>query len=437
MPQPQPPSPRHRAVVLGGGIGGLAAAAALTLAGRQVTVLERAPSLKPVGAAISLSPNALRALDVLGVGDRIRDLAAWQGDGGLRAPSGRWISRTDAAAVAERFGGPLVLLHRATLIDTLAALLPPGAVRTDTPARLTDPGDVRRPARVSTPDGELEADLVVAADGIHSATRRTLFPDHPGPVYSGFTTWRLVIPVPGVAFASHETWGVGRIWGTHPLKDGRVYAYAAALTSPGGHVADERAELLRRFGHWHDPIPAVLAAARPEDVLRHDVHHFAEPLPALHRGRVALLGDAAHPMPPTLGQGANQAVEDAVVLALPHSRLRSSGGTPIADDLAAYTAARLPRTTAVTRRAVRVARVNMMGNRAGAAVRDAVIAAVSRARPGLLLRGFDGIADWRPEQPPYAAGRTAVTDMTGRAGATGVPDATGVTGADGTTGENT
>jgi 2-polyprenyl-6-methoxyphenol hydroxylase-like FAD-dependent oxidoreductase len=142
-------------------------------------------------------------------------------------------------------------------------------------------------------------------------------------------------------------------------------------------------------------------------------------------------------MPPTLGQGGNQAVEDAVVLALPHSRLRSSGGTPIADDLAAYTAARLPRTTAVTRRAVRVARVNMMGNRAGAAVRDAVIAAVSRARPGLLLRGFDGIADWRPEQPPYAAVRTAVTDMTGRAGATGVPDVTGVTGAGGTTGENT
>ncbi|MFS4104247.1 FAD-dependent monooxygenase [Streptomyces sp. PD-S100-1] len=388
-------SPSSSAVVIGGGIGGLAAAAALHLAGRPVTVLERAPSLTPVGAAISLSPNALRALDVLGVGDRVRDLAAWQGDGGLRAPGGRWISRTDAAAAAERFGGPLVLLHRAVLIDTLAGLLPPGTVRTTAEARLADPGDERRPARVSTPDGDLEAALVVGADGVRSTTRHTLFPAHPGAVYAGFTTWRVVIPVPGVRFASHETWGRGRLWGTHPLKDGRVYAYAAAMTPAGQHAADdERAELLRRFGHWHSPVPEVLAAARPEDVLRHDVHHIAEPLPAYHRGRVALLGDAAHAMAPTLGQGGNQAVEDAVVLA--HH----------ADDLAAYTAARLPRTTAVARRAARVARVNMTGNRAGIVLRDTLIATASRLRPGLLLRGFDGIADWRPPQPPYAAVRT-------------------------------
>ncbi|CAM5244215.1 FAD-dependent monooxygenase [Streptomyces aurantiogriseus] len=382
---------RH-AVVIGGGIGGLTAAAALHQSGWQVTVLERARSLEPVGAAISLAPNALRALDVIGLGDEIRDLAAWQGDGGLRTPGGRWLSRARAAAAAERFGGPLVLLHRATLIDSLAAQLPPGAVRTAAAATLADPGDARRPARVRTPDGELEADLVVAADGIHSAVRRTLFPGHPGAVYSGFTTWRVVIPVPGVEFASHETWGRGRIWGTHPLKDGRVYAYAAAMTPAGERAPDdEKAELLRRFGDWHDPIPAVLAAARPEDVLRHDVHHLAEPLPAFHRGRVALLGDAAHAMPPTLGQGGNQAIEDAIVLA--HH----------CDDLAAHTAARLPRTTAIARQAVRIARLNMTSNRALMAVRNTAIAALSQAGPALFLRGFDGIADWRPPQPAYAA----------------------------------
>jgi 2-polyprenyl-6-methoxyphenol hydroxylase-like FAD-dependent oxidoreductase len=394
------------AVVIGGGIGGLTAAAALHQRGWQVTVLERARSLEPVGAAISLAPNSLRALDVIGLGDEIRDLAAWHGDGGLRTPGGRWLSRSRADAAAQRFGGPLVLLHRATLIDSLAAQLPPGAVRTAAAATLADPGDAHRPARVSTPDGELEADLVVAADGIHSAARRALFPDHPGPGYSGFTTWRVVIPVPGVEFASHETWGRGRIWGTHPLKDGRVYAYAAAMTPAGAHAPDdERAELLRLFGDWHDPIPAVLAAARPEDVLRHDVHHITEPLPAYHRGRVALLGDAAHAMPPTLGQGGNQAIEDAIVLALLHSRLRSSGGTPICDDLAAYTAARLPRTTAIARQAVRVARLNMMSNRALMAVRNTAVAALSKAGPALVLRSFDGIADWRPPvgAPPARA----------------------------------
>ncbi|GHE09334.1 FAD-dependent monooxygenase [Streptomyces alanosinicus] len=378
-----------RALVIGGGIGGLAAAAALHRRAWDVTVLERAPSLEPAGAAISLAPNALRALDVLGIGEEIRDLAAWQGDGGLRTPGGRWLSRSSAEAAAARFGGPLVLLARATLVDRLAALLPPGAVRTAAAATLADPGDSRRPARVRTGAQEREADLVVAADGINSHVRTALFPLHPGAVYAGFTTWRVLIQVPGARFASHETWGRGRIWGTHPLKDGRVYAYAAAV-APAGERApdDEKAELLRRFGDWHEPVPAVLAAIRPEDVLRHDVHHLATPLPAHHLGRVALLGDAAHAMPPTLGQGGNQAVEDAVVLA--HH----------ADDLAAYSAARLPRTTAVARQAVRVARLTMARTPAVVAVRDTAIAALSTLGPALFLRGFDGIADWRP---PYAA----------------------------------
>ncbi|MFD8009451.1 FAD-dependent monooxygenase [Streptomyces sp. NPDC058955] len=395
---------QHRAVVLGAGIGGLTAAVALHRRGWTVTVLERAADLAPVGAGIGLAPNALRALDVIGLGDRVRALAAWQGDGGMRSPDGRWLARTDARAAAARFGDPLVLLHRATLVELLASALPDGTVRTGAPATLDHPGDARTPARVTTPDGTLEAELVVAADGIRSAARAALFPAHPGPRYSGSTTWRLVVPAPARPFAPHETWGAGRLWGTQPLKDGRIYAYAMAAAPAGAHAPDgELAELLRLFGDWHHPVPEILAAADPDKILRHDVHHLTDPLPAYHQGRTALLGDAAHAMMPSLGQGGNQAVEDAVVLAH-HAR------TPDAFEpdraLAAYTADRLPRTTALVRKAARTGALTLVSARPAVALRDTLVRTVSRFGPGFVLRGFDGIADWRP---PLAADPSRVS----------------------------
>ncbi|MFF3557550.1 FAD-dependent monooxygenase [Streptomyces tsukubensis] len=415
---------RQRAVVIGGGIGGLTAAVALHRDGWQVTVLERAPSLDPVGAGIALAPNAQRALDTVGLGDEIRSLAAWQGDGGLRNPGGRWLTRMNSEALAARFGGPVVLLHRATLIERLLSRLPDGTVRTGSPARLVDPGVAGgRPARVAVPyDGtgpaaatgpagpesaagpetgpetEIEAELVVGADGIHSAVRRVLFPDHPGPRYSGLTTWRIVVPgACGVdGFQPHETWGAGRIWGSHLLKDGRVYAYAAAVAPEGERADDERAELLRRYGDWHDPIPRLIAAAAPDGVLRHDVHHMTDPLPAFHRGRTVLVGDAAHAMAPSLGQGGNQAVEDAVVLA------HHCAGADLGAGLAAYTADRLPRTSRIVRRAARVFRLHSLHSRPAVALRDGLMALTALLGPGAAVRAFDGIADWRPPHRTYA-----------------------------------
>ncbi|MET9802906.1 FAD-dependent monooxygenase [Streptomyces sp. NPDC006368] len=384
-----------RAVVIGSGIGGLTAAVALHQRGWHVTVLERAASLRPVGAGIGLAPNALRALDVIGLGDEVRALAVWQGDGGMRTPGGRWLARTNARAAADRFGGPLVAVHRATLIDTLAARLPDAAIRTATPASLADPGapDGSR-AVVTTPGGALEADLVIGADGIDSAVRGALFPAHPEPAYTGLTAWRLLIPAPERPFHPHETWGRGALWGTQPLKDGRVYAYAAAVVPAGGTAPEgEKAELLRRFGTWHHPVPAILAAADDGRVLRHDIRHLATPLPAFHRGRTALLGDAAHAMAPTLGQGGNQAIEDGIVLA--H---HLAPGSDIAAGLAAYSADRVPRTTAIVRKAARIVRLQTWTSPPAVAVRHTLMALAGLAGPGIALRTFDGIADWHPPQ---------------------------------------
>jgi 2-polyprenyl-6-methoxyphenol hydroxylase-like FAD-dependent oxidoreductase len=382
--------------VIGAGIGGLAAAAGLCAAGWDVTACERATSLEPVGAGLALAPNGLRALDTIGAGDAPRALAVPQ-EVGIRRSDGRWLTRsTTGRMIADRFGDPVILLPRAALIDALAAHVPDGVLSLGTEATVVERGG-NAAARVATTAGELNADLVVAADGIGSAVRAQLFPGHPGPRYSGFTTWRLLTgPVTGPVPMA-ESWGRGAVFGVMPLADGRVYCYAAAPAGPGAHAGDELAELVRRFGSWHAPIPGLLAASRPQDVLRHDVAELAAPLPSFHGGRVALLGDAAHPMTPNLGQGACQALEDAAVI----GRL-AAGTAPdeVAAMLARYSAARLPRTTDVVRWSRRAAIMTTWTSPFAVAFRNTATELAGRLAPRAALRGLAAVYDW---QPPRAA----------------------------------
>ena len=366
------------AVVVGSGIGGLAAAVALSRAGWEVRILERASHQPVAGAALSLWPNAIRALRALGLADRVLAAAAPAGRGGVRRPDGRWIARSDLGqAIARRFGDPLVLVPRRDLVDALVAALPAGA----------------REFGVEVSHLPVEADLVVAADGAHSRSRRTLFPAHPGLTYAGYTSWRFLAAAPPGGIEPAETWGPdGMRFATVPLAGDRLYCYATATAPPGERAdGDERAELLRRFGDWHSPIPSVLASIRPVDVVRTDVVHLAERLPALHAGNVALLGDAAHAMTPDLGQGACQALEDAVTLAA----CLADGTAPnlvTTQGLARYTALRLPRTSAIVARS----------RRAGSLYEGPPQLARAAARvinllpAGLLARGMAGTLDWRP-----------------------------------------
>jgi 2-polyprenyl-6-methoxyphenol hydroxylase-like FAD-dependent oxidoreductase len=194
-----------------------------------------------------------------------------------------------------------------------------------------------------------------------------------------------------------ESWGRGTVFGVMPLSDGRVYCYAAAPADPGARADDELAELVRLFGSWHEPIPGLLALARPQGVLRHDVAELAAPLPSFHRGRVALLGDAAHPMTPNLGQGACQALEDAAVI----SRL-AAGTEPeaVARMLDRYTADRLPRTTDVVRWSRRAATMTTWASPPAVAFRDTVVRLTGKLAPGAALRSLTPIYGW---QPPAAA----------------------------------
>lgn len=332
----------NTAVVVGGGIGGLAAAIGLHRIGWDVTVLERSSLLEDAGAGISLAANGLRALDELGVGRAVRDASRAQYSGGTRTPRGGWLARMDGSALEKAVGTPIMGIPRSTLHRLLREALPAGALAIGSEAATVEqagPGTVH----VGYGTTVLEADLVVAADGIGSTVRGQLFPDHPGPVHSGSTVLRAITERAVDLRSDFElTWGRGAEFGHIALLDGKAEWHAVLSLPAGTRFADPLTELRRRFHTWHDPIPALLDATRPESVLHHDVNELRTPLPSYVVGRIALLGDAAHAMTPNLGQGACQALEDAVILA---AALDAESTVEAA--LARYDAERRPRSQAV------------------------------------------------------------------------------------------
>lgn len=388
---------RPRAVIIGAGIGGLAAAAGLHNVGWDVTVCERADALEPIGAGLAVAPNGLRALDTFGAGAAVRGLAVSQ-ELGIRRRDGRWIMRSSSQAVAARFGDPVVLVTRAALVETVRSRVPADALRLSTEVLAVSPGEESGPSRVTTSVGDLDAELVVAADGIRSLVRETAFPGQGDLRYAGFTTWRMLTdPVGGTQRAATvpmaESWGPGSIFGVMPLSDGRVYCYGAARAAAGGRADDEHAELVRRFGDWHDPIPRLLASVPADRVLRHDVGELATPLPAFHQGRIALIGDAAHPMAPNLGQGGSQALEDAAVLA---HLMTGADADAVPHLLAEYTSLRRPRADAIVRRSRQVARIGLLAARPAVAARDAAVLVVAKLMPSAGMRGLGPVYDWHP-----------------------------------------
>jgi 2-polyprenyl-6-methoxyphenol hydroxylase-like FAD-dependent oxidoreductase len=368
------------AIVVGGGIGGLGAAAGLHRVGWTVTVLEQAKEFGDVGAGISLWPNALRCLDELGVdlGDRL----ATQAEGGFRDRRGRRVTRYDTAAFERVHGRPLGAIHRRDLIAALRDAVPAGSLRTG--AEVTE---VTEDGRVRFTGGELQADLVVAADGIRSPIRHALFPDHPEPVYSGSTAFRGVTKLPGTRLST--SFDRGTEVGVLPLTGDDVYWWVAYVTEPGGGPID----LETAFGDWHDPIPALLGATPPETVLHHDLYHLGTPLETYAKGRIALLGDAAHAMPPFLGQGGCQALEDAVVLA--HA---VSTEDTVEAALRSYDERRRPRSQRVARESVRMGKLGpQLTNPVAVELRTALLRALPAQATARVGKNITG---WRPPRLP-------------------------------------
>ncbi|MGO1165999.1 MAG: FAD-dependent monooxygenase [Janibacter sp.] len=339
-----------RIAIIGGGIGGLTLALALRREGLDAVVHERTSAFGRVGADINLTPNAVRALDPLGVGDVLRrDAARPRYRISRDGYTGEETSRLPMSDTAEEeYGAPQLTIHRADLMTALEAAVGDEAVRLGHALESCDPSGDAVSLRFADGTTE-EADVVVGADGIHSAVRRSILgeehPDFTGTVaYRGVVPTERVADLPGIDCFT-KFWGKDRYTQivTFPLTRGEeTFVFATehreswseeSWTTPG-RIEDLRAA----YSDFHEDARALLDAC---DEVLISALYVREPLTTWGAGGATLLGDAAHPMMPFMAQGAGQAIEDAVVLA----RSLAEHGAP--KGLRAYEALRTERTAQI------------------------------------------------------------------------------------------
>ncbi|MFI0481410.1 FAD-dependent monooxygenase [Actinomadura sp. 9N215] len=387
--------------IVGGGIGGLAAAAFLRRAGLRGTVYEQAPALKEVGAGLVVAPNAARLLRRLGVLGRLRRSAVrldvgWEF---RRWQDGTVLSAEDLATACERlYGEHTYTVHRAELLDVLKTAVPEDAIRLGKRCTALELRDGRPSLRFD--DGErAEADIVIGADGVHSVVRGAVTEPRPA-AYSGLCAFRALVPgdrAPSFALRRAQTlWiGPGRHLVHYPVSGGRAVNLVAFAPAGDDSVESWTAratveEFLLEFDGW-DPrlVDLVRAAETPGRWALLD----RAPLPRWSRGPVTLLGDAAHPMFPFFAQGAAQAIEDAAVLA----RCLAEDVADPARALRRYESLRLPRTSRLQAVSHARADVNHLPDGPGQRARDRSFAGTDPLVGNAWIYEYDPDAAMAPE----------------------------------------
>lgn len=349
-----------RVAIIGAGIGGLTAAAALRANDIDVIVYEKAHELREVGAGVVIANNGLRALDEVGLGDRARAVGTqirrtlwhtWQGESVPVPPA--WPAVSPDRPVTS------LPVHRGELQHALLGALPAGTVQLGRPCQ--DIVETADEVRIIFADGSEErADVAVGADGIHSAVQRVVA-DPVELSSDGIMAYRGLIPVERldgvIDLNSMQMWlGPGRSFLIYPVSRGRLLNVVAftpsnldaeeSWTAPG-----DVAELSAEFAGWDQPVQQVAGAMT--ETFRWGLYD-RKPLNRWTTDRIALLGDAAHPMTPHLGQGANMSIEDAVVLA---TVLAGASATEVPRRLSLYESLRRDRTSRVQRNARQSGRV--------------------------------------------------------------------------------
>jgi 2-polyprenyl-6-methoxyphenol hydroxylase-like FAD-dependent oxidoreductase len=368
----------ERAIITGGGIGGLCAAIGLHQTGIETVVYEQADKVSAVGAGLTLWANAIKALRKLGLADPVIDAGSKIERAEIRTASGRTLSRTRTGELEQLFGEPTIAIHRADLHDILQSALPACAVRLGEKCAGFEETDERVIARFAGGHSD-QADLLVGADGIQSVIREQLFPEIKLR-YAGYTAWRGVVATKDESALglTSESWGRASRFGILRIDKERVYWFATANTPAGirESAIERKGHLLQLFKGWHHPVELLLESTPADDILNNDIYDLP-PMKKWGKGRVILLGDAAHPTTPNLGQGACMAIESSVVLAR-----NISQGSNSADSLNRYELERMPRTRWITEQSWRIGRMGQLENPIACALRDFM----TRVTPPKLVR---------------------------------------------------
>jgi 2-polyprenyl-6-methoxyphenol hydroxylase-like FAD-dependent oxidoreductase len=359
-----------KAIIIGGGIGGLCAAIGLNRVGVRSAIFEQADQLREVGAGLTLWINATRALERLGATGDLLECGSAVARFEERSWRGDVLSVLPLARLGMKLGAPVsTCVHRGEFLKQLARQIDPKNIHCYARCTGFEGDDIGVTVRFA--DGREErGDVLVGADGLHSVVRARLHGESK-PRYAGYTCWR------GLARFEHkglpsdaafEAMGPGKRFAAHHCGKGRVFWYGTKNTpegmadAPGGR----KAEAQECFRDWFSPIPELIEATPPDGILRNDIVDRM-PIRSWGKGRVTLLGDAAHPTTPNLGQGACQAIEDAVTLA--HCLGQGDNAPSL---LRSYESRRIPRTTMITNQSLRVGIFGQFENPLACALRDTV-----------------------------------------------------------------
>jgi len=360
-------------LIAGAGIGGLALGLALQRAGIKYEIFERASSLREAGAGILVQAGAMRALRHIGLESEVASLGVELERGTGRNVAGNLLSTTGF----DDLGAPTVAIHRGRLHSAILGAIENEHVHLGRSIQSFVQDEHGVHALFEDGSRSSVGELLVGADGLHSAVRKQLLGDAPTR-YAGYTSWRGIAPCAGVVPPKEilEVWGRGLRFGAVSLGRDETYWFAVANAPASELDPDPRATVLAHFTQFSDSMLALVRATPAKSVLRTDIED-REPVAGWSRDRVTLLGDAAHPTTPNLGQGGSMAIEDAVVLSHCLSKYAS-----VQDALAAYERARVARTTTIVNESWRFGRIAQMDGRFACWLRDLAL----RATPQSVVR---------------------------------------------------